>query len=170
MVFLFNDGKYGKFCRLLILLIVQLGEGHLFSITCIVSRNQITLQITLQTQYCIALLMVLKNLGSPSVFEVTEELKMLMWLVLSFRTGGSIGEVLSVVAVFITRELNVYGQKSTEWYLSFTETSLFSWKRMVFLIQPINRIYLPSIMFICHPYRLLWMNLSTSGITMVYEL
>lgn len=36
----------------------------------------------LQTQYCIALLMVLKNLGSPSVFEVTEESKMLMWLVL----------------------------------------------------------------------------------------
>ena len=78
---------------------------------------------------------------------------------------------LSVVAVFITRELNVYGQKSTEWYLSFTETSLFSWKRMVFLIQPMNRIYLPSIMFICHPYRLLWMNLSTSELPwfMYYE-
>ena len=77
----------------------------------------------------------------------------------------------SVVAVFITRELNVYGQKSTEWYLSFTETSLFSWKRMVFLIQPMNRIYLPSIMFICHPYRLLWMNLSTSELLwfMYYE-
>ena len=109
-----------------------------------------------------------ENLGSPSVFEVTEELKMLVWLVLRFRSGDSIGEVLSVVAVFITRESNVYGQRSTEWYLSFTETSLFSWKRMVFLIQPMNRIYLLSIMFICHPYRLLWMNLSASGITMVY--
>ncbi|CAH3115030.1 unnamed protein product [Pocillopora meandrina] len=43
--------------------------------------------------------------------------------------------------------------------------------RMVFLIQPMNRIYLPSIMFICHPYRLLWMNLSTSELPwfMYYE-